>query len=356
MPTANCNSKILFPVSTAEFERNTNAPLASIIVPCYNVAPWLTSAFRSVSNQTLGNYEVIAVDDGSTDGTSELLDKIAETDSRIQVIHTTNQGVASARQTGFNIASGKYITFLDPDDMLRPMYLQELVDIADSTNADVVVCAYSIFADPGIHLRLTEGRVRRARKEQDWDSNTVFSFPLKNERETIIVTNFIASDYFNAMWNKIYRKSFLNSTFVTFPQTTHGEDYIFNAIIFSHQPTFVLSPMRLYYYRVRTGAATQQPISRMISSTLLMIDAARTLAGSVPLSRDIVSERILAPLIGGMRRAVFSAQGKNDLSEILSLPEYRKQLKTVKISVCRSGLRFFISYLFSKFISKFSLD
>ena len=88
----------------------------SIIIPVYNVAPYLDRCVQSACNQTYRNIEIILVDDGSTDESGEMCDRWAEKDSRVRVVHKKNGGLSDARNTGLDIAHGKYILFLDSDD------------------------------------------------------------------------------------------------------------------------------------------------------------------------------------------------------------------------------------------------
>lgn len=99
-----------------ESQSKLPSPEVSVIIPAYNLEGYLDTCLQSVLTQTLGNFEAIVVDDGSTDGTPGLLCRYAERDPRIIVVSTPNRGVARARETGIARARGKYIAFLDGDD------------------------------------------------------------------------------------------------------------------------------------------------------------------------------------------------------------------------------------------------
>ena len=92
----------------------------SVIVPCYNVAPYVDECMSGLAEQTLGPMEIICVDDGSTDGTLELLYRWREKDNRLRVISQSNAGVSAARNAGLDAAEGKYVGFVDPDDRVDP--------------------------------------------------------------------------------------------------------------------------------------------------------------------------------------------------------------------------------------------
>lgn len=114
--------------------------MVSIIVPAYNVENYLDAAVNSVLAQTCGDWELILVDDGSTDSSGSMCDAAASRSKKIRVIHKANGGLSSARNAGLDIASGHFILFLDADDILSPIALETFLSIAISSNADIV-CA-----------------------------------------------------------------------------------------------------------------------------------------------------------------------------------------------------------------------
>lgn len=113
-------------------------PKFSIIIPVYNAEKYLRSALDSVLTQTYTNWECICVDDGSTDTSPSILDEYANRDERLRVIHQHNQGVAVARNVGLEAAKGKWITWLDADDMYAPWRLEEAAEIISSTSPDLI--------------------------------------------------------------------------------------------------------------------------------------------------------------------------------------------------------------------------
>ena len=116
----------------------------SIIIPAYNVADYLARALDSLLGQTFADYEVLLVDDGSKDGTGEICDCYAAKDSRIKVIHQANAGAPAARNAAIEIASGKYIYFMDGDDWAEPDMLADMYEIAEKTGAELVVAGFYI--------------------------------------------------------------------------------------------------------------------------------------------------------------------------------------------------------------------
>lgn len=115
------------------------APLLTVIVPVYNVVEYLEESLVSLRNQTLLDMQIIAVDDGSTDGSGELLDSLALQDPRIEVIHQTNAGLGAARNSGLVDARGRFVTFMDPDDLIPSTAYALMVDTLARTGSDFVV-------------------------------------------------------------------------------------------------------------------------------------------------------------------------------------------------------------------------
>ena len=119
----------------------------SVIVPVCNVEKYLEDAITSVLHQTLEDFEIIAVDDGSTDRSGEILDKYAERDSRIHVIHKKNTGYGHTMNVGIDAAKGEYIAFLEADDQMNPNMLKDLYTVASSMKVEIVKADFVKFWD-----------------------------------------------------------------------------------------------------------------------------------------------------------------------------------------------------------------
>lgn len=116
--------------------------LSSIIIPVYNVGTYLDRCLNSITNQTCRNLEIILINDGSTDKSGRICDAWASKDPRIKVLHTSNQGIAAARNCGLHIASGDYIGFADPDDWVEPDMFEKLAGSLEQYNADIAICGF----------------------------------------------------------------------------------------------------------------------------------------------------------------------------------------------------------------------
>ena len=120
-------------------ETNLNENFSiSIIIPVYNVEPYIEKCLESVLDQTYKEFECILVNDGSTDKSGQICDRFAAIDSRIRIIHKKNGGLVSARKTGLKEASGQFIGCVDPDDWIEKDYFENLIKAQQETGADIV--------------------------------------------------------------------------------------------------------------------------------------------------------------------------------------------------------------------------
>jgi glycosyltransferase involved in cell wall biosynthesis len=121
-------------------ESTTHTPKVSVIIPAYNAEKYLKRCLDSVAVQTMPDFEVIVVDDGSIDETAKIADSFAAKDSRFHIIHQENKGVSAARQSGLDNAKGEYTIHADSDDWVDPEMLESLVKCATENEADMVIC------------------------------------------------------------------------------------------------------------------------------------------------------------------------------------------------------------------------
>lgn len=161
--------------------------LISIIIPVYNVATYLERCLKSITNQTYRNLEIILINDGSTDQSGQICDIWASKDARIIVLHTTNQGVAEARNYGLHIASGEFIGFTDPDDWVEPDMFEKLAGALEQFNADIAICGF----------------------EEKWPDHSILKVSKKFRcftKEEALCELIRDRDMQSYLWNKLFRR------------------------------------------------------------------------------------------------------------------------------------------------------
>lgn len=215
----------------------------SVIIPVYNVEKYLSRCLDSVLNQSVKNIQIICVNDGSKDGSLDILNKYAQKDKRIFVISQENKGLSGARNTGLEAVKGDYVFFLDADDYLHPQALEVFYNIAIKTDSPVVVS--STFARHG------KDKISMAVVDVNNISYSVCSNPL---------TDLYAHRFVSAIvWNKLYKKEVIkNSRFI---EGIYYEDWPFTACLFSQISNFALCKEKLYIYNTVSASIVRSEFS-----------------------------------------------------------------------------------------------
>lgn len=161
-----------------------NNYLITVIIPVFNVKPYLIDALESVINQTYKRLEIIIIDDGSTDGSGEICDEYAQKDDRIRVVHQNNKGLSAARNVGLDLLSGDIIAFFDSDDIYHTDFIEKMVEAMLENNTDIVLCKYTRQRDikgKGIltddHKKQTTGFVSNLRGRSQRETHPVVFLP-----------------------------------------------------------------------------------------------------------------------------------------------------------------------------------
>ena len=127
------------------------SPLVSVIIPAYNAEPFLRETIESVLSQTVSDWQMLVIDDGSSDNTQKIVTEFAQKDPRIQlVVNESNMGVAKTRNRGMELCRGKYVALLDSDDYWKPQLLEKMIARAEETGADIIYCSYEMVTSRGV--------------------------------------------------------------------------------------------------------------------------------------------------------------------------------------------------------------
>lgn len=217
-----------------------NQALISVIIPVYNVEEYLRECVDSVLNQTYGNFEIILVNDGSTDSSGEICDEYVEKDSRVTVIHQKNGGPSITRNTGIENANGKYIYFLDSDDYIENNALELLVNTAEANDADLVFFDARSFSDDGADIK--QGYVVKGNYETKNGYDILTELHNNKDYHCSVVLLFINRLLLNE--NKI---RFLESAYCS-------EDMLFTYKVFCSSQKTAQCKNTLYHRRYRASS------------------------------------------------------------------------------------------------------
>ncbi|WP_372518627.1 glycosyltransferase family 2 protein [Candidatus Ruminimicrobiellum ovillum] len=219
----------------------------SVIIPVYNVENYLRQCLDSIVGQTFKDFEIIVVNDCSTDNSGSILEEYAKKDDRFIIINLSeNKGQGNARNQGLNIAKGKYITFIDSDDWVAPDYIELLYNEINENNLDVV-CA-SAFLYDNITKKITD----RKEASADFLNNIKKERLLVLDKDSFVVT----------VWAKIYGKNFLNDNEIRFRLDNYHEDnlFIFETIINTNKIKF--TDNKIYFYRNNRANSSMSIINK----------------------------------------------------------------------------------------------
>lgn len=205
--------------------------LITVIIPVYNVKPYLSKCLESVGKQSYKNLEIILVDDGSDDGSFSICKEFSKRDSKIKLYHTKNLGLSHARNVGLDHANGEYIVFVDSDDYIHENMISTMMDKAE--DADLVICNYKKV------LNDTKKEIpqdAKCLKDDSWNYKQFWEhYYLKN-----------LSVFCCVAWNKLYKRKLFKN--IRYPiNEIHEDEYIINDIVSRCNKIKIINDV-LYYY------------------------------------------------------------------------------------------------------------
>ena len=232
----------------------------SIIVPVYNVEQYLENCIESILNQTFKDFELILVDDGSTDNSGKICDIYEKKDSRIKVIHKNNGGLSSARNAGLDIACGKYIGFVDSDDSIHPRMYEILYDLIKKYESDISCCNYKKIYD------IFKDEYENVNSLEVIEMSNIEA--IKNLYDKGIGVKLVIA------CNKLYRKNLFDNIRYKVGRI-HEDEFMAHRILYnSKKITYVDN--ELYYYLQREGSTmSKKSYKRKVDALLSKSDRMR---------------------------------------------------------------------------------
>ncbi|PAU70240.1 glycosyltransferase [Bifidobacterium italicum] len=260
----------------ADPDVQAGTPAVSVVIPIYNQQEYIGECLESLLRQTFTDFEVLAVDDGSTDKTADIITQFANRDPRVRLIGQPNGGVSSARNTGLTHARGAWICFIDPDDYVADGYLRTLYDVCEGTKDTPDIVMSTCIACDGEH---------KARQRFFPES---FTASTREEKQPLfhqlLDGSYLQSKGFvtaiGVPWGKLYRHAFITGNGLRFdPQLSRMEDNLFNIQAFHAARRIVYLDYAGYYYRVSDlmahtyGGILQGTFHHAIDVSASMLDA-----------------------------------------------------------------------------------
>ncbi|MBR2867773.1 MAG: glycosyltransferase family 2 protein [Clostridia bacterium] len=252
--------------------------MISVIIPVYNVENYLAQCVESVLNQSYDNFEIILVDDGSTDSSGRMCDCFAQNDIRISVIHQKNSGPSKTRNNGLCNAKGKYICFLDSDDYLEPDAFEMLINTAESHSADLVFFEAHSFTDDGSEIR------------QGYTVKGTYTPKNGYDMLTELHGN---NDYHCAVYLLFISRNLVENNKIRFLESAYcSEDMLFTYQIYCSSQKAVQLKASLYHRRYRSNSiVTSAKTQRHFRSCKAVYEAVRDYSDTIGKADGYVATR-----------------------------------------------------------------
>lgn len=297
---------------------NKNRPFISIIIPVYNIGKYLDACICSILNSTYRDYEIILVDDGSTDSSPQICDKYKLLDHRIVVLHTANCGVSHARNEGIKIAKGEWVTFVDGDDIITDDMLDYLSKNAVN-DIDLLQWGYKVLnGDTITKTIITESRI------------------FSNHYEFIISEN-----YQHSVWSYAFKREIIANNCIIFPpELRYAEDQVFILTYLFYTKKIKSLGISPYLYRKRVGSAVSCGFSHERAKTnLKAVLSFITIAQSRKKNNDIIIKVVVRQFIADYYLYLTYA---DDYSPKISFDVYRDFYIQYKNIVCKNNRDWFL--------------
>ena len=222
----------------------------SVIVPVYKVEKYLDCCVQSILDQTVSDFELILVDDGSPDQCGAMCDAWAQKDGRIRVVHKHNGGLSDARNAGLDVMTGQYVCFADSDDALHPQYLQVLLALLEHTGADIAACHYDFFQEENDWFAETVDIDEELQKYQQSSSEEILANFSNHCRRVSLISQCM----------KLYKKEIFQDLRMEVGRVQ--EDSLALPHVLLRTNKMVKTASKLYHWRVTPGSISRSGFNR----------------------------------------------------------------------------------------------
>lgn len=292
----------------------------SVIIPVYNVEQYLRQCIDSILNQTFSDYEVICINDGSTDDSGKILMEYADGNPVIKVIEQKNRGLSAARNTGLKIADGEYVLFLDSDDWLEKDALQILADAVDGQ--DMLCFNGRRFIEDQIRYEAADD-ISQVDEISGWDYYNRFSLQHRNFAFVCVVL-------------RLYRRDFLRENNLLFAEGIYHEDNRFTPLACYYAENVRVIDDVLYNYRIRSSSITT---TRILKRDKDLLETANMLS-SFFVNKNEVDKSILYQALTHHYQAPFVRSSSKEDKVLVPLVDW-KLYKSVSRTKTRHRIQYF---------------
>lgn len=229
--------------------------LVSVIIPVYNVRDYIRECVDNVLAQTYTELEILLVDDGSTDDSGKICDEYAAMDDRVRVIHRKNGGLSAARNSGIKECHGEYVSFIDSDDAVSPMFIESLYDMCERSGCRIAIAGIKVAGGRDgttmEELLLASGHPDRssAVEYREYTAHQLLDRFYDNDRHHTITV----------AWNKLYKREVISD--IRYPEGFVYEDEATTYAFLYNAERIAWTDEKLYFYRNRPGSITKDSFS-----------------------------------------------------------------------------------------------
>jgi glycosyltransferase involved in cell wall biosynthesis len=318
-------------------------PKISVILPVFNVEKYLNTSVNALIHQSYKNLEIILVDDGSTDSSGSICDELKKQDKRIVVVHQKNAGVAAARNMGLSKATGEYIAFCDPDDILDVDMYESLLESIRTNGSDIAMCGFKyVYEDSDKIINIRENNLIHL------DTKVIFPYLLKVGSRKVDDNTIETNNIMGCVWRALYKKAIIEG--IEFERVSVCEDLIFTIDVFSRNPKVSIVDKFLYSYLQRNTSVmhvfNEKKFQNRIKAYKLIIERLDKLVDVSDLGayKYHIYASLINDVLKNARNDIFESLKKDKFIMSLNTKENYKFAQQYVI-----GFKFKVAYFFLRY-------
>ena len=309
--------------------------IVSVIVPVYNSKNTIERCVRSIKEQTYKDIEIIVVNDGSNDGTKQLLEKIIKNDNNIKLINKQNSGPSETRNIGIKEASGDFLMFVDSDDWIEKDAIEKMINIIKNYKVDIVRCNYNFF--------YCNSKIKKNNILEKYKLKTIFS------SDELLDSNFFKSNLWYTVWGQLIKRECIHGIYFDIEKKI-GEDLLFNINLYKKAFKIYFLNQPLYIYNFNPNGITKMMTEENLKSNMFeVIDNYLILYETFKDTdtKKIISNKCVKAMLSYTLQLIYLTKNKN---YVVNLFDYVKRNEKIKSFILYYNDKKYIRYI--KYIKK----